>query len=571
MRSAHPPMDVRFHQASTTVDTMATTDPPTTIRPDAFPDFFTVGRRSGTRQDLAGREFLTHCPPPDLPPRHRILALLGITDKDDLASPSEDGWFVSDFYLFHYLLSPKSPRPPNQIWLTCEDPSALVRKYHEYIHGDPNGDRRAVLDGERLPDILEAGNVRVVPRKVLLERYLSTLREQVAEAARCEEHLVLLLFGHGTSAHGIEVGDSILRMKDLRHLLQPTSSTTIFTTSCYSGGWLVRPDINQQQLNTTAITASGEDNESSSWAISESAGRASGSLAASAVLRCLIDAEDETQERTEDPTYIEFSKSVYDCVKDIGSLGNSQRIYFSAENDEWETSYQPRLGLPLTSYNDKWLSLRHMPPSTSSPSSTRSPEPAKTGGRRLKRLKYLAEEYFAAKPGPNEAAPNIGLHNCLRSVLNGATYSEQKVDSLTETTAYRLGAMYEADYLREQIGLKVPSIFGMETPLAQIENQSRNPDLYTQTWRLLLKREICTTPIGIRLHFPKPLQYLTIALVESSTSWEMIQDQVEAMASKKKAWFRFIYKAWMGNRVARDEGVMKSRRAFLEACKKLRY
>jgi hypothetical protein len=84
-------------------------DPPTTIRPDAFPDFFTMGRRSGTRQDLAGREFLTHCPP-DLPPRHRILALLGTTDKDDLASPSEDGWFISDFYLFHYLLSPKFPR-----------------------------------------------------------------------------------------------------------------------------------------------------------------------------------------------------------------------------------------------------------------------------------------------------------------------------------------------------------------------------------------------------------------------------------------------------------------------------
>jgi hypothetical protein len=34
--------------------------------------------------------------------------------------------------------------------------------------------------------------------------------------------------------------------------------------------------------------------------------------------------------------------------------------------------------------------------------------------------------------------------------------------------------MYEADYLREQIGLKFPSIFSMETPLAQIENESCN-------------------------------------------------------------------------------------------------
>ncbi|KAJ5276091.1 hypothetical protein N7524_002244 [Penicillium chrysogenum] len=528
-------------------------DPPTTIRPDAFPDFFTMGRRSGTRQDLAGREFLTHCPP-DLPPRHRILALLGTTDKDDLASPSEDGWFVSDFYLFHYLLSPKFPRRACFLVLfiiLTRQPSSENTMNTFMV--TQKGDRRAVLDGERLPNILGAGNSKQ-PKRPAVKSIWSCF-----------------FFGHGTPAHGIEVGDSILHMKDLRHLLQPMSSTTIFTTLCYSGGWLVCPDINQEQLNTTSITASGKDNESSSWTVSGSAGRASGSLAASAVLRCLIDAEDETQERTEHPTYLELSKSVYNCVKDMVTLGNSQQIYFSAENDEWETSYQPRLGLPLASYKDKWLSLRQVPPSPSPPSSTSSPELAKTGGRRLKRLKYLAEEYFAAKPGPNEASPNIGLHNCLRSVLNGATYPKEKVDSLTETTTYRLGAMYEADYLREQIGLKFPSIFSMETPLAQIENESCNPELYTQTWSLLLKRKICTTPIGIRLHFPKPLQYLTIALVESSTSWEMIQDQVEAMASKKKAWFRFIYRAWMGNRVAHDEGVMNSRRAFLEACKKLKY
>lgn len=305
-------------------------------------------------------------------------------------------------------------------------------------------------------------------------------------------------------------------MKDLRRVLQPMSLPTIFTTSCYSGGWLVHPDINQQQLNTTAITAASDKGLSSSWAVSESVGRASGSLAASAVLSCLIDAEDATQERTEHPTYIEFLKSVYDCVKGMGALGNSQVIYFSAENGEWETGYQPRLGLPLTSYKDNWLSLRQIPPS---PSSTSGPGPglAKTGGRRLKRLKYLAEEYFAEKPGPNETSSNIGLHNCLRSVLKGDTYSKEKVDSLTETTSYRLGVMYEADYLREQIGLKFPSIFGMEFNWGR-RSEGGNRELYSKIWRLLLERETCTFPFRIRLHFPKPNQYLTIALVESSTS-----------------------------------------------------
>ncbi|KAJ5146195.1 uncharacterized protein N7515_000759 [Penicillium bovifimosum] len=92
-----------------------------------------MGRTTGTKQDLAGRGFLTHCPP-DVPPRHRIVALLGTTDLDDASRPRDDGWFVSDFYLFHHLLAPQFPRPPNQVWLTCEDPGFLVQEYGEYVH-----------------------------------------------------------------------------------------------------------------------------------------------------------------------------------------------------------------------------------------------------------------------------------------------------------------------------------------------------------------------------------------------------------------------------------------------------
>ncbi|KAF5863482.1 hypothetical protein ETB97_009983 [Aspergillus alliaceus] len=532
-----------------------------TICPAELPDCHVIGRH-GTKQELVGREFLTHCPP-DLPPRHRVLALLGTTDIGDIASPSEDGWFISDFYLFHYLLSPAFPRPPNQIWLTCEDPGTLVAKYHEYLHGDSEGDRRAVLDSQRLPDILEAGNLRVVPRDILLERYLNTLQEQAAEAALLGEQLVLLIFGHGTSEYGVEVGGSILRIGDLRRVLQNRSQVTLFTTSCYSGGWLVLPDIGQQQLNATAIAAAGPDDMSSSWPLSGSVGRASGSLAASAVLRCLVDAENEIKQKMEHLTYIQLAKSVYDCVKGMGMLGDTQQIYFSAENDEWELSYQARLGLPLVSYKEKWQSLRQVPPSTCPPSS----QLARTGGRRLKRLQYLAHEYFASQPGADNAGPNIGLHNCLKQVLKGASYTKEKVQELTEITVYRLGAMYEAEYLKEQIGLKFPSVF--DTDPSQALAKMPNKQLIMKTWSSLLSYDINTTPTGIRRPYVKPLQYLTLALVETSPSWEAIEWQVKAMASKKMAWYRFIYKAWQGNRVAHDEGVKKNQRAFLEAFKKI--
>ena len=79
-----------------------------TLNPGGITGFHTMGRQTGTSTDLDGIEFLTHCPP-DLPLRSRILALLAITDIDSMASPSEDGWFVSDFYLFHHLFSPITP------------------------------------------------------------------------------------------------------------------------------------------------------------------------------------------------------------------------------------------------------------------------------------------------------------------------------------------------------------------------------------------------------------------------------------------------------------------------------
>jgi hypothetical protein len=63
-----------------------------TTRP-TFPVFHTISRKTGSRTDLAVREFLTYCPP-GLALCYRIVALLGITDEDDLASLAEDGWFV---------------------------------------------------------------------------------------------------------------------------------------------------------------------------------------------------------------------------------------------------------------------------------------------------------------------------------------------------------------------------------------------------------------------------------------------------------------------------------------------
>ncbi|KAJ5894258.1 hypothetical protein N7495_005949 [Penicillium taxi] len=529
------------------------------IRPDDLESFNVMGRQTGTRRDLSGREFLTHCPP-DIPPRHRILALLAITDAGDMASPSQesDGWIVSDFYLFHYLLSPVFPTiRRNQLWMTCEDPSRLVDKYTEYVHGDPKGERRVVLDAGMLPNIDAAQNIRVVSRENLLERYLSTLREQVIEAAVNEEHLILLIFGHGTEEYGVPTGGSviekepILQMKDVHNLLYHSSPVTLFITSCYSGGWLVKPNINGRFMNATSVAAASDLVESSSWSASGSVGRVGGSLAASAMLRCLIDTEETLREASSDPTYIQFASSIHDSVKGMGLL----------EDDDWESSYKKRLGLPLASYQTKWLELRAILPF---PSEEDEVSTAMSAGRSTQRARILAHEYLTSFPGFDELSPNMTVHYGLRNILKGVEISNHKLDNLTQTVVYRLGSMHEADYFRELAGADFPSIFKIDIPWGLILNQDPNP-LYGQTWSLLLELEISTPLIGIRFTYPKSNQYLAVALVKSLKTWDLIEPKVRYLATMKKSWYKFIYKAWLGNRVSSDLGVISSRCAFLEA------
>src|SRR6266536_3626610 len=76
----------------------------------------------------------------------RIIAVCGVTDIDDQAAPAEDGWFFSDFFAFHTLFYGHGS---SQVWCSSEQPSDLLQKYGQYLHGNPYSDRRVVLN-ERL-------------------------------------------------------------------------------------------------------------------------------------------------------------------------------------------------------------------------------------------------------------------------------------------------------------------------------------------------------------------------------------------------------------------------------------
>lgn len=67
-------------------------------------DFGGYGRQAGPYGGLKDMEFSSRCPPA-IKPQTRIIGVCGTNDHNNASAPSSDGWFHSDFYLFHYLFS----------------------------------------------------------------------------------------------------------------------------------------------------------------------------------------------------------------------------------------------------------------------------------------------------------------------------------------------------------------------------------------------------------------------------------------------------------------------------------
>lgn len=180
------------------------------------------------------RQFNIHSPP-DIAPNTRVIGLCGVNDfmlvnnetgipdmiapeakpgdcldgvKLGTASPTVDGWFFSDFFLFEYLLRGQGH---SQKWFTCVSPQLLVEKYGQYLHGNPAEHRRVVLD-EKL--LRQHGNqFHVSPPDRLRSEFFYHLEEQCTAAAALNQPVLVLMFSHGNpKKFGITCGG------DKRHI-----------------------------------------------------------------------------------------------------------------------------------------------------------------------------------------------------------------------------------------------------------------------------------------------------------------------------------------------------------------
>ncbi|EED22995.1 hypothetical protein TSTA_064610 [Talaromyces stipitatus ATCC 10500] len=145
------------------------------------------------------------------------------------------------------------------------------------------------------------------PRPELLEHFLCTLREQSYPAVNEDQHLVVLIFGHGDQmTFGVALGENKpnLHTQDVKRAIKPGTSVTLFTTFGQA----------DKHLNVGGITAAGEEEKSESQPMSSSFGRACGSMIASALLHTSIMTEEEDSWNTadvhNDSTYVSFKHSI---------------------------------------------------------------------------------------------------------------------------------------------------------------------------------------------------------------------------------------------------------------------
>ncbi|KAJ5834808.1 hypothetical protein N7447_000834 [Penicillium robsamsonii] len=415
------------------------------------------------------------------------------------ADPLDDGWFISDFYAFNYLLKGLGM---HQTWITAADPRKLVEKYGAYLHGNPYEDRKVCLDKDML-DQQQITPVTIVRSGEMIDRVLSEAKWASELAKRHEAPLLLLFFCHGLPNHHFLLNDGNshkgLSIVNLKGVLEPSVRVTLLSTACYSGGWITTPE-----LNLTAMTAAdGNDDPaagtSNAWGASQSIGRTCGSVFVSTLLETLSSATSPLLEdcgldtSLSDPqqslqpdnpnsfqtlSYNSFCHSVWStCADRITRLGSSQNFQFGAQDDAWEYSWTGRTGIPLFHFRNRWDALTSYPyQEPSDIRDLRNPHPKNTtfleqdpnktasgnqvidemtGHMAHRRLKGMARTFHQTCPGEWDRGKEVGFGGTLRGFYERDMFQE-KAPMFEAAIRFRWEAALLADCILELFDLPAP-------------------------------------------------------------------------------------------------------------------
>ena len=365
----------------------------------------------------------------------RIICVVGITDVNKAASPKKDGWFLSDFYYLHHVFR-NVTKPEYQRWLTCLRPRYLIKNYGEYVHGNPQtNDRRVVLDNLMLDS---TSDVATVPASILKERFLETVKDWTRDAALLDQQVLVIMLGHGrpmvddyriiiggTSTSQNALPTNSISIREFQQACDPKPRVTLLTTACYSGGWVISPNL----PNISMMTPVDHENESISWQVATQ-GRYCGGRYITGLTNALIrtnlpdmqveisdeDQVDEGRLGICGPSYAALCEIVHDEVVAITSV---YQPTFAARSDEWQRFWQSLSGFRDVDIDARKQELRRIPRSTAPQldlnlARTAANDEYYTFDQATSVALLRINDYIKSNPGLDEYPSNHELHNEIR-------------------------------------------------------------------------------------------------------------------------------------------------------------
>ncbi|KFY46316.1 hypothetical protein V494_00498 [Pseudogymnoascus sp. VKM F-4513 (FW-928)] len=472
------------------------------------------GRGAGDDGGLSDTKFSSCCPPA-ISPRTRIIAVCRVNDFRNASSPVHDGWFHSDFYLFRHLFSGLGA---NQLWLTCVDPVHLVTKYKEFVHGNPLGTRRVVLDESMIPSTKQPNNMRVLAPDILLERFLSSVEHECKEATRHDQNVLILIFGHGDSeSFGVAIGGKTavhaaprLTIAKMDNAIRHTQHVAMIMTSCYSGGWIMKrsQDKSKAALNITIMAAAGHKQVSESWAKSESTGRAAGSIYASAIVQSAIQMQTADKEGVESKEEIESSTSYIGWAKFIYPTNNLELGMASLSIGQSRSTTLGQ-GFP---------------------------------GNFSNIVAEQARQYLNSFPG-NDALGSNNQHSYFRLVAKGEISDPEHLEDLSDELRYRMSLMEVATRYKNFLELPIEDCHLFDTYAWEAWHNGGENEWhpYEEIRARILDASIFGLPVGNQgFLYTKPSEYLAIGFIKSGQSKAQMLAYTEKLTVFKKVVVSYI-------------------------------
>ena len=335
--------------------------------------------------------------------------------------------------------------------------------------------------------------------------------ELVLEATSPGDKVLLIYCGHGDpDTKGFNIGEvDILTPERFRQVLtkyiHKSLSLSLLLTSCFSGGWILNPNV-----NATIFAAADHTTESDSWNRSAS-GRFAGGLFIEAVAKELIrTATPRYGSGSSPPTsFANFTSGIASTVEELFSL--AARPVFQGNN---ATDIQQAFGISFATdlYLKRFLSLPRAPPNPHHDNMT-DRQRGSLACQWPPQVYEIVTQYEYLRPGDETKPSNMQIATLILRFKEGIL-KDKDIITLWHSVRYRVLASMLADVFIRILGLRPFRHFCM------FDQREWQTDLKAEQgqgfFQAVIDSHIFPTPTlgGINRPFTKLFHYVAAAGVD---------------------------------------------------------